>query len=1625
MINEDILTKDINDPLIEDLTADMSTQPTYDDGVLTNRAAKFDIALGDASPGHAEVKKIIESGEEDRLREAVAATANAKKSFMATSLALSTVASGASSDPELVSELAKPEVTIPPAAMEEKFVQNVSDTVLANSQNQRVKDTLIKYSAPLGPELHELEKNTILRNIVHSVSQEYEAINKQRSWMAWGAGEAAQIATFPSWANLIRDPDENAVETSSYLTGTNMKQRADALWAMEPNEFAVALRSELANLSQFNISDAMTFLNVVQGRSNVDAFVEDAMLLSILPVGKLAKGAVQLGKGAGVAGKSVSKMVKRSAAKGESEAAKEAISAVKDISKALDQKHIEPADVAAAAGNIEDAAKMKAVEEIAKSLSDSPMTQKNLGELFKNLPDTFDPKFKFSDAPGYAKKMADELVDRFNFNARMIAQTLRHNASLNTLPPAALDQAFQLAEKQLIESKKGLADYLKGGIVRYDPTTNLGVGQIEATLGTKTGLFTSAEDALQAAEQKFKLKDGTFLVKQEGTGYSIKVYKDIAETGDAAIDDTILTGNKSDHGLGSLNKLLGKELGESIGTMVKTLGSPKVAMSQFQNQERAALAMGTTAMEAAVRQLAAPLAHLYSSSNKKQWKEFQQMLDIGRTTLRDPHDPTSMGLWYKTVGDLGQAYMLHMKRLPSQAEVDAYYTYVLLSDLDYITRSVQSWKEGVKTGHKNYRFKAFTGEGQKIDIDLEGKPVGHLPKGNIDFLDVDANGANRTRNFSKLGQKLRSEFEKEFAEGKLTVIRRRNPEDAVLHPFVGMNRDPISYVVVRDIESSPLRVDKQLNYNPGGHVVYKNSHYVKAPRMVDGQYKGDVTLMAANSQEEADKIATAIQKAIGFYTMKDEASLARHLRQELPWTPEEFKKLFQGGMLKKGMKVAGLRQGQTSADAGVRFADGKFFTDHFGEIDRGQVEPFADAYRSIQDFSQPKSGRLKRTVNEGTESAPLWKLEDAELMNPIQTQVQTMGRVIRNAMYEDYQFQAARSWIEEFGNAKSIKAAGLSYKGRQLSVEELRRNPVFFLKHADISTANPIRAAQAYELRKSILNLLGTPSQTSLSLDYIKHAVTDGKLGAYIPDKAISFLKDPFAYARSVAFHTKLGLFNPIQLFVQANTMVNSFAISPLHAARATPSMMLMLRTSMTSDPDIIRHFGKWSQKMGGLKESEFVDARKWMDHFGLDTIGKEYAWLDDTSDPTLFRSKAGHLFLDKGPMFFNAAERTVRTQSFITSYLDFIAKQPGKAGKLSAQDAKEVLVRSQTMFANMTRDANAWWQRGILSSFTQFYGYQARMIELMVGKQLTKAERARLIFAQMMLYGSAPAAGIWTAIATGDIQAATTALNPFDEDLRTYALKKGHNLDEGTVQGIYHGIVASAIAGMMTHITGEGKLYNVGDRYGVELPAVADQIKQNFDEHDVVPAILITAMGASGSIGADILKSVSPVVSDLMDMAGGGGDTSLLVNDILNATREVSTSNVAHRIAAAHLGMTYLSKNGATVNSDEDPYGETFKALSGLSEVEETDAFVMIAAQRDRKEMIEGIRKRVNQIRGYMKNSGPEEYNQFKRQIEAIVNSYDLLPSEKHRLLAPPSGPDKLELDDAVRQNFEKSFRE
>lgn len=1598
MLVEDILQPKPDDRLVEDLMADQPSGKTLSGGALDTRAFQFDLAFGDETPGYDTLKKDIVEGREDELRLRLAALEDEKSARNAVGLALSTVASGIPADPKLVAELAVPQATNPTTVLEKKVVETAIDANVALSNNSRVQETLASGEV-FGPELPEIEKNGVIRTILQTRDDALTEVEKQRGWLAWGIGEAAQLAEFPSWWNVIRDPGNEDIQTSSYLPGSNLLERANKLWALEPNEFAAALDSELAALSAVNISDARRFLDVVKHRSDTDALVSDAMFLTAIPAAKAAKGAAK---------------VVRSVKGGSSEAVKEALSATKDIAKAAGEKYVEPTDVVAAAGNIEEAARLKAWEKIAENMvpGGSDMTKKKLSQVFKNIPGMFDPTFKFADAPEYAKKYADDIVKNFQRQATLITRAIGQNATIATLPPKALEATFQAAEKEVASKTKGLADYIKGTTVRYMPDDNLGVGQVETTFGTETGLFKSAEDALQAAEHQFALPDNSYLIKQEGTGYSIKFYKDVSETGDATIDDAIQTSAKSS---------FQSWFGDTVGTALKSMLSPKTKLDEFQQAQRLALVTGQTSMEAAVRELARPIETLYNLTGKKGWKEFQTMLNIGRTTLRDPSDPTSMGLWYNTVGELGEAWMMHMKRVPTSAEVDAYYAYKQLSDVDYLNRSILLWKQGVKTGHRAYEFKAFTGEGQKISFYVEGKRMDTIPHANVEFIEVYMDGSNKTKNFSKLKGKERKAFETDLASGAVKLIRRRNPDDASLQMMTGNDADPVLFVAVRDVTETPLRLDKQLNYNPGGHVVYKNSHYVKAPNIVDGEYKGDRTLFAADSADDAADKASKLQQAMKMYENKD-PGLDAYLRSNLPWTPEEFKKLYQRGMLKKGMRVAGVRQGELTTDAGVRFASGKYFTDEYKELNTSDLREYADAYRSSKEYAQPKSARLKQIVKDGTEDKPLWKLEDAALVNPVQTQVAAMGGVIRSALYEDYQFQAARSWIEEFGNAQSNLAAGLKYNGKQLSLKELRQNPLFYLKNADIALTNPLRAEQARQIRQSILNLVGTPSKTALQLDTYKNMLIDGKMGKYIPDKAIPFIRDPFSYARAVAFHTKLGLFNPVQLFVQMNTLVNAMAISPLSAAKAAPSVWLMMMTKMTQDPKIIEHFGTMSQKMLGLDQASFVDARKWMDHFALDTIGKEFAWLDDVSDPELFRGKTGKLFLDKGPMLFNFAERAVRTQAFLTAYTDFIKLNPKKAGKLSIADAKQVLLKSQPMFANMTRDANAWWQRGITGNFSQFFGYPTRMMELMLGKQLTAAEKARLIGMQLTLYGAAPAAGIYTAFDKGDFGAAVAAVNPFDEDIRTYALKKGYNLDEGTVGYIYNGITAMGLSAGFEYTTGKPLVLNVGERYGVAIPQVGQTIADNFRDHGVWSALAITATGASGSIAADILRSASPVIDDLVGMANGNG-SPLTVPDILNATREISTSNQAHRLAAALMGTAYLSKTGSVINADQDQLGEAFKAFTGLEETSVGDAFKMISAQKERKEMLNDIRKRVRQIRGYMRDAAPEDRLRYRKEVEALVQSYSLLPSEMKSILRD-TGPEG-ELDDEIRKDFEKQFQE
>jgi hypothetical protein len=564
-------------------------------------------------------------------------------------------------------------------------------------------------------------------------------------------------------------------------------------------------------------------------------------------------------------------------------------------------------------------------------------------------------------------------------------------------------------------------------------------------------------------------------------------------------------------------------------------------------------------------------------------------------------------------------------------------------------------------------------------------------------------------------------------------------------------------------------------------------------------------------------------------------------------------------------------------------------------------------------------------------------------------------------MYDSYQLTAASNWIESF-------AGDISYGGRVVPLQELRDNPSFYLFNGQVTAKDIVRNRQASTLQGSIKSLMQQPSQLAEWLDQFKlnamsslYEKTGEKYMKYIPDKALPMVNDPVSYMRSVAFHTKLGFFNPIQFFVQGSAALNVITMSPIAGMKATPATMAMARLSLTKNPAILEamadKFGKGS--FGWTKEM-FLDSYRTLERTGYNVIGGGSAWRNDVGDPTIYRGKAGKIFLDKGTMFFNAGERAVRLTSWNTAYLEYVEKFPAKVGKLTEFDVAKIRDRASNLSANMTRDANSFWQNNAATSlFTQFWSYNVRLFELMASpltgtNLLTKGEAIRLAAGQSLLWGSFPLAYAAYSMEEGDPQAALNAVNPFAEDLAAYAEKQGVGLDGTSGADILYNGMMSALFEAWT-----GEKLDFGSRYGMSYPQVLDTLKRTMQGDGEVTALLVTALGPSGSIVNDIIKESSKVAGSIYDLVlQEGTKGELLPTDLANSLREVSTVNLATRVGMILSGERIRAQTGSVISENEDPPMEMLKAILGVESVDQTLAFnVADSVAKDSKE-IEKLKK-------------------------------------------------------------------
>ena len=585
---------------------------------------------------------------------------------------------------------------------------------------------------------------------------------------------------------------------------------------------------------------------------------------------------------------------------------------------------------------------------------------------------------------------------------------------------------------------------------------------------------------------------------------------------------------------------------------------------------------------------------------------------------------------------------------------------------------------------------------------------------------------------------------------------------------------------------------------------------------------------------------------------------------------------------------------------------------------------------------------------------------------------QAVTELTRSRNLEDLKISAMERYIREFGDVIDR------------SPEEIASDPLDALHNADFVRNHPdnSKIVAAKNARRSLLNFLGTRSPIRESIDQTLLKLVDftyDTLGQKATDKIagwdLTSFNDPFKYARTVAFHSKLGLFNPLQLVLQAQSMTHVIGVAgPVNGFQGSAAAILAQFARMTKKSNIIDHFGTMSTKFGWKKE-EFLEAHKEFRSSGLFRIEGEVAQLDDVIDPSMFKSKIG-TFFDKGTIFFREGERMVRTAAYFTAYREWRKANPTKALDNIARQG--IMTRTSDLFVNMTRASNAGVQQGVFSLPTQFLSFQVRLMEQMLGKRLTPREKMRAITTYSVMYG----------LPIGTLGITLGGVAPVYEDVRKAALERGLDVDNQATELFFSGLPQF----MLKVATGEN--VNFAQRFGPGgLGAFEEAL---FGEKGVIEIMF----GASGSITNSMLNHALPFFGSLADVTSGEqGQLPVLVSDFMDLTAEISSvNNVTKALYALNSGK-YVTRNEIPV--DDVNTVQAMLLAIGLTPTEISDAFLKIGSLKDLTAHQEPMRKGfIKYTRKAWQAESIEEADAFFKKAKVYYETGGFTPMDKVRMI-------------------------
>lgn len=895
-----------------------------------------------------------------------------------------------------------------------------------------------------------------------------------------------------------------------------------------------------------------------------------------------------------------------------------------------------------------------------------------------------------------------------------------------------------------------------------------------------------------------------------------------------------------------------------------------------------------------------------------------------------------------------------MGRPATAAEFEAYSKLRLYNDMDWRLRNTSMYLNKIMQGKETVKFETRWGasiEGDwKVDYALDSVPTERV-------YDASKN-VHYTKQFNPLS---RDRLKHMGGQGYVLVH--------LDEPMVFPDGTRVNKVLIKkhEVEIGPLKTE-QLPYTEGGHRMYANNVFVKQGRKGKQPDTGTEYLLSPNTLRTSANIAEAKQWA-------ETMNRARLAMKENPGiSPVELDEIF-----KHDYKAF------PTGDEFIKMVDDETINlDHPFEAvwDREMPELYRqsgpDISRLLDEDELGINGYYRTTGRMYTSSKGdilrNTKGEVAETLDPYDTLSTSLEQVTRQLGLQNYKIEAMRRFRNTYE--------------KYLDVQPNMRYDSQILQEAKVRPDIPPELKNQIEgQREAILNVVRfeTPQDKMARQMWNRTAewvIGDGSNAARkFAYDSINWWRDrnPIGAIRGMVFDMKLGMLNPGQLLIQISTMVSATAMSPKYGMHGMSGLYPMHRYLLSrGNENILNTFAKRGvHKVMGFKTAEeFKDYARHLQTHGFADMNGSHIMINDYGPTSHFGSFGQKVekARDAGRIFFYTAETWNRLVAYRIAWGETI-----DAG-LKTTDMNftaEVLRRADDYSFNMTSESAAWWQKGVFSIPTQFWAYNLRMMDAMLGKRFTPAQRIRLATAQLGIAGSAGIPGLG-------------ALSAY--------LKEEHGAvpDPDSLAGLADRGLIDFINYQMT-----GNDILIGERLGTG-GWVTDTVKALFGTTEYGErSFMDIAGGASYSIGKKAAEVGGGFLGALADYAAAEsgsdmGEKGILGEKFINLFKEISTFSNVNKAVLIHNYGVYKSNKGTVLIDDLPSTNAAYVALSFRpAKADEIGALMAWEKNRD-----ENIKEISTQLRNWRQEAitNPDKFDENMQKANALMKL--IPPHERSKVI-------------------------